>query len=426
MNILESDTTFTPSKGNILVVDDTPANLRVLMQLLSEQKYKVRVAPNGKLALDSINAEPPDLILLDILMPEIDGYQLCEQLKSDEKTREIPIIFISALSEVFDKVKGFQMGGVDYITKPFEPMEVLARVENQLKLQSLKLELQARNQKLQAEITARTKVENDLNQRNAELEILNQDLDAFNYRLAHDLCNAITSICSKCFLLQHKYKDQLDSKAEKYIESIEEYAQNMTETINGLLSISQARNSQITQTVVNLSDIAEKITKKLHKEKSKTRKVDFIIHPNLEVIGDHDLLKTVLENLLNNAWKYASKQELALIEFGFLSIKREDWEKTGFIPECLIKAKNLGEIDPDTENLIYFVRDNGVGFDMEKADKIFAPFERLHSKNEFTGSGIGLSTVHRIIQSHGGYIWFDSKVNHGTTFYFTLNVKLSE
>jgi PAS domain S-box-containing protein len=142
----------TSSKGNILVVDDTPANLQLLTSMLSEQGYQVRVAPSGKLALRSVQLTPPDLILLDILMPEIDGYEVCSQLKASPTTKDIPVIFISALHEALDKGKAFAVGGVDYITKPFQLEEVLARIENQLRIQRLYKQLAQENARLQQQI----------------------------------------------------------------------------------------------------------------------------------------------------------------------------------------------------------------------------------------------------------------------------------
>ncbi len=139
----------TPSiKGNILIVDDNPANLELLSGILSEQGYKVRLIPDGQLALMSVQSTRPDLILLDILMPEMDGYQVCQELKADERTQDIPVIFVTALNEVFDKVKAFSLGGVDYITKPFEAKEVLARIENQLRISRLSKQLLERNARL--------------------------------------------------------------------------------------------------------------------------------------------------------------------------------------------------------------------------------------------------------------------------------------
>ena len=126
---------------NVIVVDDTPANLQLLTGMLKERGYKVRPVPSGKLALQAAKNDPPDLILLDIMMPEMDGYEVCERLKADEKLREIPVIFISALNETMDKVKAFGVGGVDYVTKPFQFEEVDARVSTHLKLQRQRREL---------------------------------------------------------------------------------------------------------------------------------------------------------------------------------------------------------------------------------------------------------------------------------------------
>ncbi|HIE02287.1 MAG TPA: response regulator, partial [Thiotrichaceae bacterium] len=140
------------SNSNILVVDDTPANLRLLIGILREVGYKVRPANNGQRALTSIEKESPSLILLDIMMPDMDGYQVCEHLKAHEETRDIPVIFISALNETFDKVKAFSVGGVDYITKPFQAEEVLARVETHLKWHELQRQLQKENLRMRAEL----------------------------------------------------------------------------------------------------------------------------------------------------------------------------------------------------------------------------------------------------------------------------------
>lgn len=144
------------NKGNILIVDDTPANLRLLANLLSDQGYKTRPVPNGPLAIKAADLDPPDLILLDINMPDMDGYEVCAKLKENERTKHTPIIFISALDEVNDKVKAFQVGGVDYVTKPFQVEEVLARVGNQLALLDLKRELLHANTELERRVEERT------------------------------------------------------------------------------------------------------------------------------------------------------------------------------------------------------------------------------------------------------------------------------
>jgi PleD family two-component response regulator len=147
------------SKETILIVDDIPENLQLLAGMLSERGYIVRLAPDGQLALQFIQSNPPDLILLDILMPDMDGYEVCKDLKTSPTTQDIPVIFISALNEVFDKVKAFSLGGVDYITKPFEVREVLARVENQLRLSRFSKQLLEQNARLSKEIEERKRAE---------------------------------------------------------------------------------------------------------------------------------------------------------------------------------------------------------------------------------------------------------------------------
>jgi sigma-B regulation protein RsbU (phosphoserine phosphatase) len=149
----------TPAKGNILVVDDTPANLRLLSGLLADQGYKVRPVINGQMALTAAQAAPPDLILLDINMPEMNGYEVCERLKADAKTRDIPIIFISALDAIEDKVKAFNVGGLDYVTKPFQFEEVLARVETHLALRKLQRRLQDANKRFEKELALAGRVQ---------------------------------------------------------------------------------------------------------------------------------------------------------------------------------------------------------------------------------------------------------------------------
>src|SRR5919202_2183117 len=174
------DSPDTAPKGNILIVDDTPDNLRLLSSALTERGYKVRSVINGAMALMGARTAPPDLILLDINMPAMNGYEVCEALKADEQTREIPVIFISALDEELDKVKGFAVGGRDYITKPFQLEEVLARIENQLTIRNLQQQLQEQNRLLQQEIRDRQKAE--------------QSLRVFLHSISHDLRNPVTGM----------------------------------------------------------------------------------------------------------------------------------------------------------------------------------------------------------------------------------------
>jgi DNA-binding response OmpR family regulator len=166
------------SKETILIVDDIPENLQLLAGMLSEQGYIVRLAPDGQLALQFVQVSPPDLILLDILMPDMDGYEVCKELKTSPTTQDIPVIFISALNEVFDKVKAFSLGGVDYITKPFEVREVLARVENQLRLSRFSKQLLEQNARLCEEIEERKRIEHERKRTQEALQASEAELRA--------------------------------------------------------------------------------------------------------------------------------------------------------------------------------------------------------------------------------------------------------
>lgn len=363
--------TVEPRKGDILIVDDVPENLQLLFTMLTQQGYEVRRVLNGKQALNAAKIEPPDLILLDIKMPDLDGYQVCQKLKTLEQTKEIPVIFLSALNDTFDKVKAFEVGGVDYITKPFHLQEVLIRVENQLKLLSMQRELQEKNK---------------------ELLLLNQELEAFCYRVPHDLRSPMTQVMVCSDLLNLEYQDQLNEDGQKYITLIYEACIRMEEIIEDLLRLSQSQYIQIVVESFNLTTLLEEIAKTLQLRYS-SRQIELIISPDLTIEGDQRLLKIAFENLLENAYKYTAKQEHPRIECGM------------FV---------------DHEKKVYFVKDNGIGFDPEKAEKLFVPFHRLHNYKDFPGTGIGLTTTQRIIERHGGEIWYEAEPNQGATFFFHL------
>jgi diguanylate cyclase (GGDEF)-like protein len=174
--MIKLDRTINPQK-EIVVVDDAPLNLRLLVNILSEQGYKVRPVNNGAMAIEAIHASPPDIILLDILLPEMDGYQVCQQLKLDPRTQEIPVIFLSAINQGIDKANAFKIGGADYITKPFEAEEVIARIEHQLNLRSLQIKLLQQNHQLRQEIRDRQRVEQKLRASQAALEKANITLE---------------------------------------------------------------------------------------------------------------------------------------------------------------------------------------------------------------------------------------------------------
>lgn len=236
------------------------------------------------------------------------------------------------------------------------------------------------------------KLNEDLRQRAAQLEAANKELEAFSYSVSHDLRAPLRSIDGFSHVLLEDYSDQLPDEGRNYLERVRAAAQRMAVLIDDLLNLSRVTRTPLQPKFINLSQMVEEILESLH-ETYPERKVTCSIMPGLMVEGDPHLLHIVLENLLGNAWKFTAKQEQPRIEFGQ---KAHAKERT------------------------FYVRDNGVGFDMAYADKLFGVFQRLHSITDFPGTGVGLATVQRIIGIHGGRIWAESAEGKGATFYFTL------
>ena len=236
------------------------------------------------------------------------------------------------------------------------------------------------------------KLNEDLRQRAAQLEAANKELEAFSYSVSHDLRAPLRSIDGFSHVLLEDYSDQLPDEGRNYLERVRAAAQRMAILIDDLLNLSRVTRTALQPRFINLSKMVEEILQGL-RENQRERAVTISIVPDLMVEADPHLMHIVLENLLSNAWKFTSKQKQTVIEFG---------QK------------------PYVKERTFYVRDNGVGFNMEYADKLFGAFQRLHSVSEFPGTGVGLATVQRIISIHGGQIWAESAEGKGTTFYFTL------
>jgi PAS domain S-box-containing protein len=242
------------------------------------------------------------------------------------------------------------------------------------------------------DITERKMAEEHLKQYTADLEVSNKELEAFAYSVSHDLRAPLRTLDGFSQAVVDDYGDKLDDTGKDYLRRVRDAAKHMDQITKDMLTLSRVIRSELRIGDVNLSNIVSSLTKDLI-EKEPTRKVNFIIAPDVMVKGDASLLQMALYNLLENAWKFTAKTKEARIEFG-----------------TMVK---------DDER-IYFVSDNGVGFDMQYVDKLFQPFQRLHTNAEYPGTGIGLATVQRVIRRHSGRIWAESQVGKGTTFYFTL------
>ena len=386
------DNQTTVNKGYILLVDDQPDNLRLLSALLSERGYEPRGVINGSMAIKAAKSSQPDLILLDILMPEMDGYETCEQLKSEEKTRDIPVIFISAKDETIDKVRAFGLGALDYITKPFHVDEVLARIENHLSLRKLQKQLKEQNLLFQQEMMIRQQAEQALQKANQELAQSNAELEQFAYVTSHDLQAPLATITTYAQLLEQLYENQRDTEANQYIQYIVNGCLRMQSLIEDLLEYSRFKKNKKTFSAIDCNSILATVCSNLQSTISKNQAT--IVYHNLPtVIGDSSQLVQLFQNLIDNAMKYR-REEQPKIEISVESRENE---------------------------YLFAVQDKGIGIDPKYFERIFQIFQRLHTPEEYAGTGIGLAICQKIVELHGGRIWVESQLGEGTTFYFTIN-----
>jgi two-component system, sensor histidine kinase and response regulator len=411
--------------AGILVIEDSPTQAEYLKYILEKHNYQVRVASNGSEALAMLDESKPELIITDVIMPEMDGFELCRKIKNDERFKEIPVIILTSLADPQDVIKGLQSGADNFVTKPFNEEYLLAHIEHlendrdkprcisvptdmeitidgrnytisSDRRQILNLFLSTyqaafhKNQELLKVQDELRKLNAKLEASNTELEAANQELEAYGYTVSHDLRQPLQIISLHSQAIAEIYGEYLDEQGRDIVKVITDHTFRMSALISELLIFSKLKHLEAKTELVDLSNMAKNIAAELSMTEP-NRKVTIKIEEGLMVNGNNKLLQLVIENLIGNAWKYSSKKEVALIEFG----------------KTVIKG-----------NPTFFVRDNGEGFEMVDSDKLFAPFQRLSKEPE--GHGIGLATVNRIIQHHNGKIWAEGAPGKGATFYFTL------
>lgn len=424
----------------ILSVDDNPEN-RYLLESVLHNGFQVTSVNNGVEALEKLRQEPFDLILADILMPQMDGFELCRQVKHSEALRRIPFVFYTATyTEKKDEELGLALGASRFIIKPIEPRKFLEIIQEvtteaqtgelkpaqpadgeQALLESYNLQLvrklerkveqleavsrELRNaiemrdheilERRRAEAAAHTlnvELENRVQSRTADLAIANHELEAFASAVSHDLRSPARRIESLIQLLLKDYAGDLKEDERNCLDLISGEAHRMGGLVNALFKLSQATHGELRNEKVDLSQLASEIQNNLRRQQPE-RAVEFVVAPGVSVRGDPALIRAALQNLLDNAWKFTAKTAKARIEFG---------------------------VSGGGSRPIYFIRDNGAGFDNKFAARLFAPFQRLHSAEDFPGTGIGLATVQQIILRHGGRIWAEGAPGEGATFFFTL------
>jgi two-component system, sensor histidine kinase and response regulator len=407
-------------RPNVLIVDDTPANLRLLSQMLGQQGYKVRVANDGRHALESIHANPPDLILLDIMMPGMDGYQVCEQVKRTSPLNTIPVIFLSALDASLDKVKAFAAGGVDYITKPFQLEEVLARVAAHLGLRDLQRQLEAQNLQLAAEIAERERAQTALRQYANELEASNAELDAFAHTVAHDLKNPLAAVLGFSTLLELRYHKMPAQMVEENMHRVTLSAHKMTSIINELLLLASVRKMEDVECgPLDMAHIVAEASGRLATLVESTGATLIIPETWPTAYGYAPWVEEVWVNYLSNALKYGGRPEEGApphVELGFSTFGLETPPDAAVSVCPPAQFATLARAEPA---IVFWVHDNGPGIPHAEQQRLFAEFQRL-AQTRLEGHGLGLSIVRRIVEKLQGVVGVESAVGRGSTFWFTL------
>lgn len=402
----------------ILIAEDSRTQAEQLCHFLEQNGYQVVATANGREALASLQQHKPALVISDIVMPEMDGYALCEAIKADARTREIPVILVTTLSDPQDVIRALKCHADNFVTKPYEPQFLVARIESLLhrsvseldqdtamvlangerhtitasRGQILRLLLSTYEAAMQRN-RALQQARNELRAANDALEGANKELEAFSYSVSHDLRAPLRVIDGFTHCVLEDETQKLDDHGRKMLLRVRSACARMNQLIDDLLMLARVTRGELQRQAVDLTQLARSVIAGLQAQEAQ-RRVQVTIADGLMAHGDARLMQIVLENLLGNAWKFTSRKPQAIIEMG----------------TTLQRGQR-----------VYFVRDNGAGFDMTYAQRLFGAFQRFHGSDEFPGTGIGLATVHRIIKRHGGQIWADSRVGEGTTFYFTLD-----
>lgn len=397
------------SKGNILVVDDTPANLHLLVRLLTERGYKVRPVPNGKLALSGARGLPPDLILLDIMMPEINGYEVCAQLKADPGTRDIPIIFISAINELLDKVKAFSLGGVDYITKPFEAQEVLARVETHLALRNMQINLQQQNELLE-------KTLQELKSTQAQL-IEAEKMAALGYLVAgvaHEINTPVGNGIMAASTLANDTKsfDAAFERGELKKSSLKEYLRKARRGSELILS-NLHRAGELVRSFKQVAVDQTSLDKRVFAVKEYIERTILSLEPQVKQT-EHSLVVRGDETLMMDSYPGALSQVATNLAMNSIAHAYPSGRR----------GHLQFEVSRQSERAIIEYSDDGCGIAAENLGKIFDPFfTTARSKG---GSGLGLHIVYNLIaQKLQGKIRCESQVGVGTKFILDLPISIS-
>jgi two-component system, sensor histidine kinase and response regulator len=354
--------------ATILIVDDTPINLRVIVESLESQGYQIVVATRGEEALKRASYVQPDLILLDVMMPDLNGFEICRRLKAQPDTRDIPVIFMTSLASVDDKVTGFSVGALDYVTKPLHVEEVRARVDTHLRLRAMQKELEKQTEQLKA---------------------ANEELEAFAYSVSHDLRAPLRAINGFARILEERCGPTLPPEGIECLQKVQFASKRMDVLIQDLLSYARTGRGSIRAVPVPLLPVIEDLECTFGERLAATHARFEVPQPLATPLGDPTLIEQILMNLLDNALKY----------------RRRD-------TDLELKLTSTAT----AEHVLIQLADNGIGMPLEYQDKIFQVFRRLHHEHEYPGTGIGLAIVAKATRAMGGDVTVESAPGQGSTF----------
>jgi signal transduction histidine kinase len=393
-------------KVNILMVDDQPSKLLSYEVILSELGENLIKATSGREALEHLLKTDIAVVLMDVSMPELDGFELAELIHQHPRYQKTAIIFISAVHLTdLDQLKGYEHGAVDYISVPIVPELLRAKVgvfaelyRKTQQLERLNRELEQRVEERTAELQERAEA---LQRLNIELQRRNQELDAFTYIASHDLKEPLRGISNYAQFLIEDYGQTLDAEGCQRLGTIQRLIQRMEDLLNSLLRYSRVERAELSQSHLDLTQVVQEALDQLQ-ARLQEEHIQVRLSRSLPlVLGDRAQLTEVFTNLLSNALKYNDKTEKC-VEVGIQDATNGDFP-------------------------VFYVRDNGIGISPEHREKIFEIFRRLHPRDTYGGgTGAGLTIVKKIIERHGGRIWVESAPGEGATFYFTLGERATK
>jgi len=362
----------------ILNVEDNEATRYAKSRILQRAGYIVKEAETGEAALQMVEEEQPDIVLLDVKLPDIDGFEVCRRIKTNPTTASTIVVQMSAaFVEKHDRVRGLEGGADGYLTEPVQPEELIATIKAFTRLRQVEEKLQKANAELERQA--------------AELRRSNEELQQFAYIASHDLQEPLRMVTSYVQLLAKRYRGGLDAETQEFIGYAVEGAARMQDLITDLLNYARMQTTGQPFAMTNCQDVLERVLLVLRMKIEETQAI--VTHDVLPtVLADAMQLGQLFQNLISNALKFHGEQP----------------------PRVHISA------NPQGKHWVFKVQDHGIGIAPQFAERIFAVFQRLHTRKEFPGTGIGLAICKKIVERHGGRIWVESELGKGSTFYFTL------